>query len=80
MDNVWTTPQAATATAIGLGILLDATLIRSVLVPALVVLLGRWNWWFPEWLSRALLVAPGPFTDDPVPPAVSPERATCSRR
>jgi RND superfamily putative drug exporter len=44
------------ATALGLGILLDATVIRSVLLPALVVLLGRWNWWFPRPLARALLI------------------------
>ena len=35
------------ATALGGGILLDATLIRGVLVPAAVALLGRWNWWLP---------------------------------
>jgi RND superfamily putative drug exporter len=40
------------ATALGLGILLDATVVRALLVPALVVLFGRWNWWLP----RALLV------------------------
>lgn len=44
------------ATALGLGILLDATVIRSLLVPALVVLFGQWNWWLPHWLGRALLV------------------------
>ena len=35
------------ATALGAGILLDATLIRALLVPALVSLFGRWNWWLP---------------------------------
>jgi len=35
------------ATALGLGILLDATVVRALLVPALVVLFGRWNWWLP---------------------------------
>ena len=35
------------ATALGGGILLDATLIRGVLAPAAVALLGRWNWWLP---------------------------------
>jgi len=51
------------ATALGLGILLDATVVRALLVPALVVLFGRWNWWLPPWLARVLLVrepAPGP--------------------
>lgn len=43
---------------IGLGgavaISLDVTLIRLVLVPALMTLLGRWNWWWPMWLDRIL--------------------------
>ncbi len=46
------------ATALGGGILLDATLIRGVLAPALVALLGRWNWWLPTRAARLLRVAP----------------------
>jgi putative drug exporter of the RND superfamily len=46
------------ATALGAGILLDATLVRSLLVPALVAILGRWNWWLPAWAARPLRVAP----------------------
>ena len=42
----------------GLGlaaaVLLDAVVIRSVVVPALMLLLGRSNWWFPRWLDRVL--------------------------
>ena len=48
------------ATALGVGILLDATIVRALLVPALVSLLGRWNWWLPSWLARPLRVAPSP--------------------
>ncbi len=44
------------ATALGLGILLDATVVRALLVPALIVLFGRWNWYLPKWLGRLLLV------------------------
>jgi putative drug exporter of the RND superfamily len=36
------------------AITLDATLVRLVLVPATMTLLGRWNWWMPSWLDRAL--------------------------
>ena len=40
----------------GLGlaaaILIDATIVRLVLVPATMELLGEWNWWFPSWLDR----------------------------
>jgi RND superfamily putative drug exporter len=44
------------ATALGFGILLDATIVRSVLVPALVSLFGEWNWWMPHWFATALRV------------------------
>ena len=36
------------------GIVMDAIVIRSGLVPAAMLLLGRANWWFPRWLDRAL--------------------------
>ncbi|HET8642671.1 MAG TPA: MMPL family transporter, partial [Pseudonocardiaceae bacterium] len=43
---------------LGLGlstaIVLDATLVRMVLVPATMALLGRANWWLPRWLDRRL--------------------------
>jgi RND superfamily putative drug exporter len=43
---------------IGLGcavaIALDATLVRLILVPAAMKLMGNWNWWMPAWLDRAL--------------------------
>ncbi len=51
------------ATALGGGILLDATLIRGVLAPALVALLGRWNWWLPRPAARLLRVAPSEASD-----------------
>jgi putative drug exporter of the RND superfamily len=35
------------ATALGAGILLDATVVRALLLPALVAIFGRWNWWWP---------------------------------
>lgn len=41
-------PVKVFATGMAVGILLDATLVRAVLVPALVSLLGRWNWWPSE--------------------------------
>ncbi len=48
------------ATALGAGILLDATIVRALLLPALVALFGRWNWWLPKPLARALRVPSGP--------------------
>jgi RND superfamily putative drug exporter len=48
------------ATALGGGIVLDATLIRGVLAPAVVALLGRWNWWLPRRAERALRLGAKP--------------------
>lgn len=42
--------QIGIATAV--GVLVDAFLVRSLLVPALMALLGKWNWWSPMWLRR----------------------------
>jgi RND superfamily putative drug exporter len=49
-------------TALGVGILIDATIVRALLVPALVSSLGRWNWWLPEWLAHLLRVEASPLT------------------
>jgi RND superfamily putative drug exporter len=46
------------ATALGIGILLDATVVRALLVQALVSLFGRWNWWLPSWAARLVRVEP----------------------
>ena len=39
---------------LGLAVLLDATLVRMILVPATMALLGDRNWWMPRWLDRIL--------------------------
>ena len=36
------------------AIFLDATIVRMVLVPAVMQLLGDRNWWIPDWLERTL--------------------------
>lgn len=36
---------------IAAAIFLDATIVRMVLVPSLMILLGKWNWWAPRWLK-----------------------------
>jgi putative drug exporter of the RND superfamily len=46
------------ATGLGAGILLDATVIRALIVPAVIALMGRWNWWLPSWPARVLRVEP----------------------
>ncbi|HCF99416.1 MAG TPA: MMPL family transporter, partial [Chloroflexi bacterium] len=45
-------------TGLGAGILLDATVVRMLLVPALVSLFGRWNWYLPSLPARLLFVRP----------------------
>ncbi|MGO4548765.1 efflux RND transporter permease subunit [Paenibacillus sp. 2TAB23] len=37
---------------IATAIFIDATIVRLLLVPSLMVMLGRWNWWIPRWLRR----------------------------
>jgi RND superfamily putative drug exporter len=36
---------------VAIALLIDATIIRSVLLPAVMHLLGRWNWYLPRWLD-----------------------------
>ena len=49
------------ATGLGAGIILDATIIRALLVPATVSLFGSWNWILPPWAARILRVQPSPL-------------------
>jgi RND superfamily putative drug exporter len=51
--------------AIGLaaGIIFDATVIRALLVPAVMRLLGSANWWLPHWTRRALLIKKEPVPE-----------------
>jgi RND superfamily putative drug exporter len=50
------------------AVLLDATLVRMVLVPATMSLVGKANWWLPGWLDRVLphLALEGSLTDDDI--------------
>jgi RND superfamily putative drug exporter len=49
------------------AVALDAFIVRTVLVPALMYLCGRANWWLPRWLDRHLPhLAIEPPTDEPV--------------
>jgi RND superfamily putative drug exporter len=36
------------------GIIFDATVIRALLVPSIMRLMGDWNWWFPTRVARIL--------------------------
>jgi len=62
---------------LGLGsavaIALDATLVRLILVPAAMKLMGSWNWWFPSWLDR--LVPDFSFEGGSAEPEPEPAKA-----
>ncbi|HJR18438.1 MAG TPA: MMPL family transporter [Actinomycetota bacterium] len=47
-------PIKAMGFGLATAVFLDATLIRVVLVPATMRLMGDWNWWLPKWLDRIL--------------------------
>ena len=51
------------ATGFAAGILIDATIIRALLVPAVVSLFGRWNWWLPPRAASLLRVPPSPLRE-----------------
>jgi putative drug exporter of the RND superfamily len=53
------------------AILVDATVVRMVLVPAVMQLLGRRNWWIPRWLDRILPRLDGDGAGAGVPAAVT---------
>jgi RND superfamily putative drug exporter len=42
------------------GIIFDATVIRALLLPSIMRLLGRWNWWLPPAAAKALRTRPSP--------------------
>ncbi|MGA3253802.1 MAG: MMPL family transporter [Mycobacterium sp.] len=50
--------------ACAVAIAVDATIVRLVLVPALMAMFAQWNWWLPRWLSRVL---PSVDFDKPLP-------------
>ena len=61
------------ATGLGVGILLDATIVRALLVPALVSLFGKWNWYLPGWAAKILRVAPSYPHEEPPRGVLPPE-------
>jgi RND superfamily putative drug exporter len=53
-------PYRAVLASLALGILMDAFLVRTLLVPSAVALLGRWNWWPSAYGSPAVAVSSSP--------------------
>ncbi|MDQ1035505.1 putative membrane protein YdfJ with MMPL/SSD domain [Streptomyces sp. V3I8] len=59
------------------AVLIDATIIRGVLLPAVMALLGERNWYFPKWLNRLPdLSHDESFEEPPSPPAVAGEKVS----
>jgi RND superfamily putative drug exporter len=55
------------------AIIIDVTIIRALLVPSIMKLFGRWNWWLPERVARVARVEPSPLASQGSPqPALRP--------
>jgi RND superfamily putative drug exporter len=50
------------------AIIIDVSIIRALLVPSVMKLFGRWNWWLPDWAARIARVAPSPLAEKGAPP------------
>ena len=46
---------------LAVAVLIDVTIVRALLVPSVMKLMGRWNWWLPPSLARLLRVKPSPL-------------------
>jgi len=67
MINAPSTMVKMIATGLGAGIILDATVIRALLVTATVALFGQWNWKFPDRAARLLLIRQPTAAEAPQP-------------
>jgi len=54
-------PLQELGVGLALAVLVDATIVRAVLVPSLMAVLGRYNWWLPTRLARVFRVEPSPL-------------------
>jgi RND superfamily putative drug exporter len=54
---------------LAVAILVDATVVRALLVPSLMAILGRYNWWLPSAVARVLRVEPSPLERPALRPA-----------
>jgi RND superfamily putative drug exporter len=48
---------------LALGVLIDATIVRGLLLPSVMALLGRWNWWLPTGIATVVRVEASPLED-----------------
>ena len=78
MSTAGQTDLKILATGLGAGILVDAVVLRCLLVPAMVALFGRANWWLPAWAGRLLRVSDP--VQDAAPAAPRPARVPVPAR
>ena len=57
--------------ALALGVLIDATIVRGLILPSAMALLGRWNWWLPSVIARVLRVDASPLATREARPPVT---------
>ena len=49
---------------LAIGVFVDATIVRGLLLPSVMVLLGRWNWWAPRFISNNNKTSPTPLIEE----------------
>jgi RND superfamily putative drug exporter len=64
---------------LAVAVLLDATVVRVVLLPATMTLLGARNWYLPRWLRWLPRIAPTPPAPPAAPPRAAPGRLAVTR-
>jgi len=60
--------------AMALAVLIDATIVRGILVPAFMRVMGNLNWWAPRWMQRGVARL-GLYEGSPEPVAAEPAPA-----
>ena len=64
---------------LAVAVLIDATIVRLVLVPATMELLGKANWWFPKWLDRIVPTLDVEGEIEPMQPEREPQPASVGK-
>ena len=77
-DAVDACSSSSSASGLAVAILIDATIIRAVLLPATMKLLGEWNWYLPRWLQW-IPGGSGETGLEDIEPATEPRTSTPTR-
>jgi RND superfamily putative drug exporter len=66
------------AVGMAVAVLIDASIVRMILVPSVMTLLGKWAWWLPPWLDRIIPDIQLEGGPPPAAPPVEPSKETVS--